>query len=273
MRGEIPEQTWSEIDKRLARLPNDWLEVTFPEQQLFLMHDLKSNGATHISLVCLYDACRRFESARECVFEASACTEWYRRVATDIDDSSRERSAVLRGRFYSEYCYLFLYAIGEDIAEFVLTFANLSSNFRDWRDKISEEGSTRKIGSSRQKQVRKYMCERHPTHGLTQILLSMRSSKAWKTAIHYRNTWVHDKPPIVAGFGIEYDRRRRIFEDGGKRGFGLGTWSKPAYTVDEIVDTAREATNLIAEVIAICLTEIRGLALELSGTSSVTSQT
>ena len=240
MREKLSGASSEAINRMLPELPDDWSEVTFPELSPFLFNDLDSEGTTHMSLVCLRDAFDRSQSARYCLFEAYACLKWYREEKQDISEESKEVFAVHFGKFFAEYNFLFLYAIGEDIAEFILNFLTKKAEFQSWK----KDPANKKIrsGTSGASAVGIYMASEFPSHEITKIILKLRDNHAWKKAMKYRNTWVHDKPPIVEGLGIQYNRKSRIFNESGAKGFGIGVWSKHDYTVDEIITIAQGAT-------------------------------
>lgn len=251
MIGNLSKKSLKEIRSSLPQLSKDWLNITFPEQFSFQINDLNNDETTHISLVCLYDAFRRSESALECLFECYANMIWYRKEKKDIESKSREFFAVLQGKFYAEYNFLFLYAIGEDIADFVLNFLTKEKEFNNWqKDTVVKKKLEKKKITSKAAKVGVYMADKYPTHKITKLILKLRDNTFWNEAMKYRNTWVHQKPPIIDGLGIEYNRKSKMFSDGKAKGFGLGTWSKPDYKVDEVVNIAHEATKICVEVLS-----------------------
>lgn len=250
MIGNLSKKSLEEIRNSLPQLPKDWLDITFPEQFSFQFNDLDNNETTHISLVCLYDAFRRTESALQCLFDAYANRIWFRKEKKDIESKSREFFAVLKGKFYAEYNFLFLYAIGEDIADFILNFLTKEKEFNQWQKKapVQKKLEKKKITSKAAK-VGVFMADEYPTHQITKIIIRLRDNNFWNEAIKYRNTWVHQKPPIIEGLGIEYSRKSKMFIDNKARGFGIGTWSNPDYKIDEVIKIARGATIVCIEVL------------------------
>jgi hypothetical protein len=251
MIGSLSKSSIEEIRKSLPVLPKDWLEITFPEEFAFRINDLDKNEPTHISLVCLYDAFRRTESALECLFDGYANIIWYRKEKKDIESKSREFFAVLKGKFYAEYNFLFLYAIGEDIADFVLNFLTKEKEFNKWQKQqpIQKKLDKKKITSKAAK-VGVFMAEEYSSNTITKIILKLRDNKFWNDAMKYRNTWVHQKPPIVEGLGIEYNRQSRIWVKDKAKGFGIGTGANPDYKVEDVMKIAQEATTICIEVLS-----------------------
>jgi hypothetical protein len=250
MIGTLPKSALDSIRLTLPSLPKDWQDITFPEQFAFTMNDMNKGETTHISLVCLGDAFARADSALNCLFDGYANLIWFRKEKENIDDSAREFFAVLKGKFYAEYCFLFLYAIGEDIADFVLSFLTKEVEFNAWQKipNIKDKLDKKKI-TSKAARVGVFMAEEYPRRAVTRRILKLRDSKCWSDAMKYRNTWVHDKPPIVAGLGIQYNRQNKIWSDKDAIGIGLGTWSKPKYEVDEVLKIAHDATTICVEVL------------------------
>ena len=231
-------------------MPNDWLDITFPEEFSFRINDLDKGETTHISLVCLCDAFRRTESALECLFEGYANMIWYRKEKKDIEPKSRQFFAVLKGKFYAEYNFLFLYAIGEDIADFVLNFLTKEKEFNKWQkqESVQKKLDKKKITSKAAK-VGVFMADEYSSHKITKIVLKLRDNKFWNDAMKYRNTWVHQKPPIVEGLGIEYNRQSRIWVIDNTKGFSIGAGSNPDYKVEEVMKIAYEATTICIKVL------------------------
>jgi hypothetical protein len=269
MVGQISEKSVISIRDSLPSLPDDWLDITFPEQLSFRINDLDKNETTHISLVCLYDAFRRAESVLECLFQSYAHIIWYRKEKKDIKSESREVFAVKHGKFYAEYNFLFLYAIGEDIADFILNFLTKEKEFNIWQKSPSvQKKINKKKVTSKAAKVGVFMADEYPRHKITKIILKLRDDNFWNEAMKYRNNWVHQKPPIVEGLGLEYNRNNKIFIENGKKGFGIGTWSKPDYKVDDVVKIAHEATNLCIKVLSDLLETLKEKKEELE-TSTV----
>ncbi len=264
MIGNLSKKNLKEIRNSLPQLPSDWLDITFPEQFAFNVNDLDKGETTHISLVCLYDAFRRSESALECLFEGYANMIWYRKEKKDIETKSREFFAVLQGKFYAEYNFLFLYAIGEDIADFILNFLTKEQEFNKWQRTASvQKKLEKKKITSKAAKVGVFMADEYSSHKITRIILKLRDDKFWNEAMKYRNTWVHQKPPIVEGLGIEYNRQSEIWVKDGAKGFGVGTWSPPNYKVDEIMKIAHEATSICINVLSELLEILNQKKIEL----------
>ena len=181
MRERLSEESLNKINLLLPDLPEDWLELTFQELSPFLFEDLDSGGTTHISLVCLADGFKRCQSSRLCVFEAIACIQWHRNESPEIDPKSKETLAAYYGKFFSDYNFLFLYAIGEDIAEFALKYLTKDVEFETWKKQaqIKRLLNSKRV-SSRAAKVGIFLRETIPKHEITRIIVTLGTNSAWK---------------------------------------------------------------------------------------------
>ena len=93
------------------------------------------------------------------------------------------------------------------------------------------------------------MTKNFPDHEITDCILKLKSYPEWKKAMDYRNTWVHDKPPIIEGLGIQYDRKSRISAGNGVRQIGSGGGAEPRYQIDELIKFAHKATEAGVEML------------------------
>ena len=212
-------------------------------------YDTSNKTHLHISLVCLYDAFRRLEMTRTALYRSYEGFVWYKEESKQ-SAASKEFWAVREGKFYADYVVLLLYATAEDFAAFILHFLEIENEFKNWL----EENSTQKILekkkriSSMQAQVGVFMKKNYETHKITQSILSLRDNEFWKKAMNYRNTWVHEKPPIIEGLGYEYNRKTRLASGEGYRGFSFGSGSSANFNVEELMEFANKATEICAKV-------------------------
>jgi hypothetical protein len=125
----------------------------------------------------------------------------------------------------------------------------IEDEFSNW---LKEDSTVRKLEkkriSSLQAQVGVFMEENYKTHKITQSILSLRDDKFWNKAMNYRNTWVHEKPPIIEGLGYEYNRKTRLASGEGYRGFSFGSGSSANFNVEELMEFANKATEICAKV-------------------------
>ncbi len=142
-----------------------------------------------------------------------------------------------------DYATLFLYAIGEDIAAFIVAFLGIESDIKDYlkRPDIQQVLSDKRISSHAGK-VGIFIKDEQPEHEITQVILELHTSEDWRKALKYRNIWVHEKPPIIEGLGIQYSRQSRV--TGNSISFGGG--SEPAYTIDDLLESVLQASVVAA---------------------------
>lgn len=214
-------------------------------------YDVHYNSQLHVALVCLQDAFRRLEIAHTALWRSYECYVWHMDESDD-DEKSRKFWADFNGKFYADYTTLLLYATGEDIASFILHFLSVENEFAAWTKDNLESLEKRRI-SSQQAQVGVFMCEQYPDHEITKVIVTLKENAEWKCAINYRNTWVHDKPPILGVFGNEFDRSNRVKIGEGYRSFPLGTGAEANITAAELMEIALGATVVCANSLSALL--------------------
>ncbi len=249
MRKNISEEKIISIKESLPQPDDRWLVAT---QVGFgvLKHDMNQNTNLHVCLVCLHDAFRRVELALDSLFESYANMNWYLNEwkREGLEERERKFWAVRYGKYFADYNLLILYATGEDIADFILHFLEVEASFNTWLQQAATQTKLEKKRiSSKAAKVGCFMEENHQTHPITDSILKLRDNNSWKEAMKYRNTWVHDKPPIVDGLGIEYERKSRIEIGDGYKSISFGGGAAPKHSVDEIIDIAHKATEICVE--------------------------
>ncbi|MDQ3819990.1 MAG: hypothetical protein M3362_20265 [Acidobacteriota bacterium] len=142
----------------------------------------------------LADACHAFH-------EILAHRAWY----LEKREIPLERTAIHFTRFYADDVTLRLYAAGEHLANAIIDMMEIKA-----RSLIPYK----KKRISRQIIVWEYIKREEPKHAITQAIKKLAQSKEWLATLEYRNAWVHGKPPIVKGLGIQYDRRQTRWEIG-----------------------------------------------------------
>jgi len=211
-------------------------------------YDTDNKTSLHISLVCLYDAFRRLEMTVTALYRSYQGYVWYKEESKQ-SVGSKEFWAVREGKFYADYVVLLLYATAEDFAAFILHFLEIEDEFNNW---LKEDSTKKKLEkkriSSLQAQVGVFMAENYKTHRITQLILSLRDDEFWNKAMSYRNTWVHEKPPIIGGLGHEYNRETRLEFGENYRSFPFGLGSPTDFKVEELIELANKATEICAKV-------------------------
>ena len=251
MRGSLSEEKLEEITSRLPGIDRRLLVATFQGPDVDL-HDLTKGDKLGIALVCLEDAAHRFSEVGLALHEAYACQVWYLEASPK---APLEFEAAFACRFYADYVPLLLYAAGEDIAAFIVHFLGVGEDLNEY---LENPETVRKLEeksvSSNAAKVGIYLGDEYADHGITKIVLTLHKSRHWRDAMSYRNTWVHEKPPIIDKLGIQYDRKSRVRktqEGGASISFGGG--SEPKYTVEELLEMAHGSASAFAEALSALL--------------------
>jgi hypothetical protein len=256
----IPEEKLAEI---LSNIPStqDEVKPLFYRDFVFNLSDLRSGGSLGIALVCLRDAFYRLGNAKIALHNAYIQNIWYKNHAPD---SPREVESIFFSKFYLDYVPLLLYAIQEDVAEFIISFLNEMTDFQAWKklpgtlvlfDKKRVESNAGRAGL--------YLKEKHQNQTITKIIIKLISNKYWKKSIKYRNTWVHQKPPIIEGLGIQHNRESRIIKENGKKSFGFGGSTVPEYSIEELFEIIRKSIEAAALLMNDLITIIDDKAEEI----------
>lgn len=191
-----------------------------------------------IAAVCLQDATSVLKEARYALFEALAHLFWYR----EMSEPPNEHLALFFGKFYADDIALRLYAAAEHLANAIV-------NILDIESKVTEFKKSKKLGvSSQQATVGKYLAKNHPTHEITKAVLSLRDSQDWKKTRDYRDNWVHNKPPIIKGLGVNYQRRNRLIVTSNTMGVTFGSGDEAAHTVDDLLGFMKPSMSLLTDV-------------------------
>lgn len=235
-RGKLDSETASKVNDELPdvdavrcmslELNPDMISMGFPVGSSF-----------PIAAVCLQDATSVLQEARYALFEALAHLVWYR----EKSEPPNEHHALFFGKFFADDIALRLYAAAEHLANAIV-------NILDIESKVTEFKKSKKLGvSSEQAIVGKYLAKHYPIHEITKAALSLRDSQDWKKTRDYRDDWVHRKPPIMKGLGIEYERRNRLIVTGNTVGVTFGSGDEPTHSVDELVCFTKTSLHLLTD--------------------------
>lgn len=186
-----------------------------------------------IAAVSLRDAS---EVACEAVYaleEAYTHVTYYRE---ECPDAPNEATAVFLGKFYADDVALRLYAAGEHVANFIIAFLNIKeTDLAPYREKYTSLQAT----------VGNYMFKQNSAHEIASALKGLLAEKRWYKTIQYRNTWVHEQPPIIEGLGIVYKRKDAVWS---ARRF-LGGGDPPDYSIDSLLDMVTAASHALVNLL------------------------
>lgn len=192
-----------------------------------------------IAAVCLQDSTSTLQAVRYALLEALAHLYHYRERVSPSD----ERGAAFFGRFYVDDAALRLYAASEHLAEAVTAMLEIKTKDLE---PFAKRGQTNE--GSRQRLVGKFLLKTRPDHPISIGVRNLIETKEWLATIDYRNQWVHSKPPIVKGLGIEYERRNRLEVTEHTIGISVGGGDEASYCIDELVELARLASFALVEL-------------------------
>jgi hypothetical protein len=187
-----------------------------------------------VAAVCLRDAIRMLSASRFAMYEAYAHQLWYRHYAS-TDHS--ELAALWHGRFFADDAALRLYAAGEHLAQAIVVMLRISAgDLKPYRDKYK----------SRQTVVGNYLSTELPEHQITKMVIRLHTTPEWMWTRDYRDEWVHEQPPLMEGFGRQFDRKPKWKPVEGaptpQKSLSIGTLGdSPKYTVDELLSNVQGA--------------------------------
>lgn len=255
MRGNLTEEARLAINEKIPTIDRRIMLATFPGL-VTGAHDLLNDKFLSTALECLSDARKRFQNVQTALFEAYACIAWYRELSPN---KPKELEAVSSGKFFLDYVTLLLYATAEDISFFIIHFLDIADEVEKMaKDPVIQKQLAKRKISSNAGKVGFYLAKNARENEITKAVLTLHNNTNWKQAINYRNAWVHDKPPIIHGLGIEFSRKKHVVQDeNGKRSMFMGGGTEPQFTIDELADIVQKATTELAE----CLSTITNIVI------------
>lgn len=222
IRGSLDDTTEAIIDTQLPDLSElvavapylslDWISTWFGDEP-----------NVPIAGVCLHDAISTLEAARFAVHESLAHQLWYKEYASEFRNPEIE--AAWYARFFSDDAALRLYAVGEHLATAIIYTLKLDENILRTRTSLQTKVT--------------HICKSFPGHPVTKSVMQLKASPQWVWTRNYRDRWVHEQPPLMEGFGIQFERRSRWRKVENtvipQRMMPLSSGDKPQYTIDQLV--------------------------------------
>jgi hypothetical protein len=203
----------------LSNLPQEWVDhLAGPESKL------------PTAKVCLHDAASVACQVDYALGQAYAHLIWFRQ---ECPDAPMQSEAHHYGRFYADDAALRLYSAAEHVANFIVAFLHISSN-----ELIPYQKNDK--SAARAVVVGKYLRKQKPEHLVTDIVNRILSDE-WELVRNYRNDWVHNKPPILDGPGLDYKRTSRWSTMGEAQMLLLGVRYAPDYTLDGLLEAILKA--------------------------------
>jgi hypothetical protein len=224
-RGRLDKRALSEISKKVPDLTNYWQRVRILNPNTISIKFVHESRVP-IAAVCLNDTLSAVGEATYALRESYAHYVWYRAKS----NKPIEYTSIYFARYYSDDVALRLYTASEHLANSLVAMLPITKkNLKRYKKKQRSQASV----------VGRYLMKQRPFHPLTTLFSKLHSTKEWREVIEYRNEWVHNQPPLIAGLGIQYSRKPRWEETStngivtGHRLYG-GGGDKPKYTVDDL---------------------------------------
>ncbi len=234
-RGLLGKKVLKEIAKQLPDIKQLNIDILscVPEVVSFRF---PPDSTVPVASVCLHDAFDVLADATYAFGEILAHRAWY----LEKRETPIEMTAIHFTRFYADDVALRLYAAGEHLANAIIDMLEIKK-----RSLIPYK----KKRISRQIIIGKYMEREEPAHAITQAVKKLMQSKEWLATLDYRSKWVHGKPPIIKGLGIQYERRKRweISDKHFRLSFGGG--DEPKYSDADLINMVRPALFVFVEAL------------------------
>ena len=194
-----------------------------------------------VASVCFMDLGDTLCGVHHALHECLACGIYYR----DHKDPPMEVEAIFMERFYLDDAALRLYAAGEHLAKAITFMLELTDE---------DLQPYRKTRVSQQSIVAAYLRKRKTCHVVTCAVAPLGTSREWQATVEYRNKWVHEQPPTVAGLGLVYHRRKRwdVPADGGFARLSFGGGDEPEHTIEEVRGFVEPSLTQILTVSQAC---------------------
>ena len=240
-RGKLDKETAARVEKELPNVL-DVRTASLNFQPDFISIGFPPDSSLPIAAVCLQDATAMLQEARYALLEALAHIAWHR----EKRDPPNESDAVFFGKFYADDAALRIYAAGEHLANAIVNMLGINKEVNDFK---KQKLAKKKNVQSKQAIVGNYLIENDPGHKVTKAILKLKNSDEWKKTRKYRDDWVHNKPPIIGGMGIEYERRNRLMVGSGYIGISFGGGDIPQYSVDDLLGFMKPALFLLTETV------------------------
>lgn len=234
-RGLLNDERLEEIATRLPDL-NSIKRVFLLTPDMIAMK-LGPKSRVPEAIICLHDALQVVEEIQYALHEMLAHLIWYRQDRGEPN----EKAAIYFGRFYADDAALRLYAAAEHVANFIMRFLDLDR--ADLKPYAKKRDSLHSV-------VGHYLMAERLDEPITKTIHHLVQDSNWIKTINYRNIWVHEQPPIIAGLGIVWKREPRwvITERGHMLGIGGG--DTPNYSVDELTKMVLPANETFIEIMS-----------------------
>jgi len=266
-RGQISDAKLSQLSRKLPDIADLTNRVGRLSSDLVSMR-FGPGSRIPIAGVCLNDSVSLINDAIYALREAFAHEVWYREESSTPNDATANYFM----KFYCDDAALRMYAAAEHLASAIVEMLEIEYKLLK-QERLKSTSLASLVGN--------HLIRKQPTHLITSAVVKLVNSKGWTRSMDYRNKWVHEQPPMLSGFGIQWHRRERWQEietgdavTGHKLSFG-GKGDKPDYSVQELrsfveeglfslVQTFSDVTDYFIELLA-----ANGISLTNTGMTGI----
>jgi len=212
------------LKRKIIFLDPDWISLKF-----------KSDSNFPVASVCFQDANRTLSESWYALLESFAHKIWFFEKSAPPD----EITGIFFARYYADDVALRLYSAAEHLAKAIVYILN-----------VDDESIKKNRAGSRFGSVRKFLAENESSHIISQTIEKLYLSDNWKKTIAYRDSWVHNQPPIIDGLGTVFQRKRRWHKtEDNMSTLGIGAGDEAQYSIDDLLDIIHPALKDYAEAL------------------------
>jgi len=234
-RGKLDKETALKVEESLP-LVHDVRIATLNFSPEFISIGFPPESKMPIAAVCLQDATSSLEEVRYALLESFMQIVWYREKC----EPPNEKYAIFFGKFYADDTALRMFAVREHLAEAITNILGFSKqDLKDFRKNIQSDKLTN---------IGKNLRDASPNHPLANSICKLIESDDWIRTMDYRNRWVHNKPPIIKGLGINYERKNRLIVTSNSIGVTGGQGDEAELSIDELLAFVKSALFLLVEL-------------------------
>lgn len=234
-RGKFNKETALKVEESLPSVHNVRI-ATLNFSPEFISIGFPPASKIPTAAVCLQDATSSLGEVRYALLESFMQILWYREKC----EPPNEKYAIFFGKFYADDTALRMFAVREHLAEAITNILGLNKqDIKDFRKNIKSDKLTN-IGKS--------LRNTSSNHPLANSICKLVESNDWIKTIDYRNRWVHNKPPIIKGLGVNYERKNRLTVTSNSIGVSFGQGDEAELSIDELLAFIKSAFFLLVEL-------------------------
>jgi hypothetical protein len=217
-----------------AKLPDlSKIEKSFLIDPSFVASRMGPAGTLDVAVVCFNDAYNVLWESVHALGQAYSYLTWHREEAPGAPSDEHERTATLFAKFYADDVALRLYASAEHSAKFIKNFLRLDdAALKTFKEQLNKKNKI--TVSSDQAVIGMFTVKNRPDHAISKAIKGLLAEENWGKTRKYRDTWVHDQPPLIDGFGITYKRKPRWPITGRVAHLLIGGGDAPEMSIDQL---------------------------------------